>query len=89
MAEYPQGWLLRPMDAEGQKQAPWRTNPDQARASACVADIGTHAENLARYITALGIDELCADFTTFVAGRRLEDDANLLLRFHATRWTFV
>jgi hypothetical protein len=66
VAEYPQGWLLRPIDAEGQKQAAWRTNPDQAGASACVADIGTHAENLARYITALRIDELCADFTTFV-----------------------
>jgi predicted dehydrogenase len=81
VAEYPQGWLLRPIDAEGQKQAAWRTNPEQAGASACVADIGTHAENLARYVTALRIDELCADFTTFVEGRRLEDDANLLLRY--------
>ena len=80
VAQYPQGWLLRPIDAEGQKQAVWRTNPEQAGASACVADIGTHAENLARYITSLRIEELCADFTTFVEGRRLEDDASLLLR---------
>ena len=70
VAQYPQGWLLRPIDAEGQKQAVWRTNPEQAGASACVADIGTHAENLARYITSLRIEELCADFTTFVKGRR-------------------
>jgi len=81
VAQYPQGWLLRPIDAEGQKQAVWRTNPEQAGASACVADIGTHAENLARYITFLRIEELCADFTTFVEGRRLEDDASLLLRY--------
>ena len=51
VAEYPQGWLLSPVDAEGQKQAAWRTNPQQAGASGCVGDIGTHAENLARYIT--------------------------------------
>ena len=81
VAQYPQGWLLRPIDAEGQKQAVWRTNPEHAGASACVADIGTHAENLARYITSLRIEELCADFTTFVEGRRLEDDASLLLRY--------
>ena len=79
--EYPQGWLLRPIDAEGQKQAAWRTDPDQAGASACIGDIGTHAENLARYITGLEIEELRADFKTYVAGRRLEDDADLLLRY--------
>jgi predicted dehydrogenase len=79
--EYPQGWLLRPIDAEGQKQAAWRTDPDQAGASACIGDIGTHAENLARYITGLEIEELRADFNTYVVGRRLEDDADLLLRF--------
>jgi predicted dehydrogenase len=81
VAEYPQGWLLRPVDAEGQKQAAWRTNPQLAGASGCVGDIGTHAENLARYVTGLEIEELCADFTAFVAGRRLEDDGSLLLRF--------
>ncbi len=81
IVEYPQGWLLRPIDAEGQKQAVWRTDPEKAGASACVGDIGTHAENLARYITGLEIEELRADFNTYVAGRRLEDDADLLLRY--------
>jgi predicted dehydrogenase len=81
VVEYPQGWLINPIDEEGQKQAAWRTNPEQAGASSCVGDIGTHAENLTRYITGLEIDELCADFTTFVQGRLLEDDANLLVRF--------
>jgi predicted dehydrogenase len=81
IAEYPQGWLLGPIDIEGQKQAAWRTNPRQAGASGCIGDIGTHAENLARYITGLEIEELCADFSTSVEGRRLEDDATLLLRY--------
>jgi predicted dehydrogenase len=81
VVEYPQGWLINPIDEEGQKQAAWRTNPEQAGASSCVGDIGTHAENLTRYITGLEIDEICADFTTFVKGRLLEDDANLLVRF--------
>ncbi|MGB9275707.1 MAG: Gfo/Idh/MocA family oxidoreductase [Terrimicrobiaceae bacterium] len=81
VAEYPQGWLGKPIDAEGQKQASWRTNPEEAGASSCLGDIGTHAENLARYITGLEIEELCAEFTTFVEGRKLEDDANLLIRY--------
>lgn len=79
--EYPQGWLLNPIDADGQKQAAWRTNPAMAGASGCVGDIGTHAEHLARYITGLAIDSLCADFQTHVPGRRLEDDASMLLRY--------
>jgi predicted dehydrogenase len=81
VVEYPQGWLINPIDEEGQKQAAWRTNPEQAGASSCVGDIGTHAENLARYISGLEIDQVCADFTTFVKGRILEDDANMLIRF--------
>ncbi|MBV9672530.1 MAG: Gfo/Idh/MocA family oxidoreductase [Verrucomicrobia bacterium] len=81
VAEYPQGWLLDAIDAEGQKQASWRTDPSKAGASSCIGDIGTHAENLGRYISGLEIDELCADFTTFVQGRRLEDDGNLLVRY--------
>jgi predicted dehydrogenase len=81
VAEYPQGWLIQPIDAEGQKQAAWRTDPSRTGASSCIGDIGTHAENLGRYITGLQIDELCADFTTFVPGRRLEDDGNLLVRY--------
>jgi predicted dehydrogenase len=81
VAEYPQGWLLDKIEATGQKQAAWRSDPKKAGASCCVGDIGTHAENLGRYITGLKIDELCADFTTFVPGRRLEDDANMLIRY--------
>jgi predicted dehydrogenase len=81
VAEYPQGWMIQPIDAEGQKQAAWRTDPSRTGASSCIGDIGTHAENLGRYITGLEIEELCADFTTFVPGRRLEDDGNLLLRY--------
>lgn len=81
VAEYPQGWLLTPLDSEGQKQAAWRTNPELAGSSSCIGDIGTHAENLGRYITGLEIEELCADFTTFVEGRRLEDDGNLLIHY--------
>ena len=58
VSEYPQGWLVKPIDEDGQKQASWRTDPQQAGASGCIGDIGTHAENLGRYITGLQIDEL-------------------------------
>jgi predicted dehydrogenase len=81
VAEYPQGWLLDKIEAEGQKQAAWRSDPKKAGATCCLGDIGTHAENLGRYITGLEIDSLCAEFTTFIPGRVLEDDANLLLRY--------
>ncbi len=81
IAEYPQGWLAMPLETEGQKQASWRTDPAQSGISCCVGDIGTHAENLAEYITGLSIQEVCADIATFVAGRALEDDANILVRF--------
>jgi len=81
VAEYPQGWLLDRIEAEGQKQAAWRADPKKAGASCCLADIGTHAENLGRYITGLEIDSLCAEFTSFIPGRQLEDDANLLIRY--------
>jgi predicted dehydrogenase len=81
VAEYPQGWLLDKIESDGQKQASWRLDPKRAGASSCVGDIGTHAENLGRYITGLHIDELCAEFTSFIPGRKLEDDANLLIRY--------
>jgi len=81
VAEYPQGWLLNKIEDSDQKQAKWRTNPDIAGISCCVGDIGTHAEHLARYITGLEIDKLCADLTTYVPGRLLEDDANILVRY--------
>jgi len=81
VAEYPQGWLLDQIEAAGQKQAAWRTDPARAGASCTLGDIGTHAENLGRYITGLEIESICAEFTTFIPGRLLEDDANLLVRY--------
>jgi predicted dehydrogenase len=82
VVEYPQGWLNAALEETGQKQADWRTDPKRAGISCCMGDIGTHAENLAEYITGLQITELCADLTTFVPGRPLEDDGNVLLRFN-------
>ncbi|MHB9030648.1 MAG: Gfo/Idh/MocA family protein, partial [Candidatus Latescibacterota bacterium] len=79
VVEYPQGWLATPIEAQGQKQASWRTDPKRSGAVNCMGDIGTHAENLAEYITGLRITELCADLTTFVEGRVLDDDGNVLL----------
>lgn len=80
VVEYPQGWLATALEQSGQKQAGWRTDPSQAGISCCMGDIGTHAENLAEYITGLKIVELCADLSTFVPGRKLDDDGNVLLR---------
>ena len=81
VVEYSQGWLSTRLEATGQKQAAWRSDPKRSGAAGCMGDIGTHAENLARYITGLHIDELCADLSTFVKGRQLDDDGNILLRF--------
>jgi predicted dehydrogenase len=81
VVEYPQGWLATRLEESGQKQASWRTDPARSGAAGCLGDIGTHAENLAEYITGLRIEELAADMTAFVDGRLLDDDANLLLRF--------
>jgi predicted dehydrogenase len=81
IVEYPQGWLSKRIETSGQKQASWRTDPKRSGAAGCMGDIGTHAENLARYVTGLSLDSLCADLSTFVAGRELDDDGNVLLRF--------
>jgi predicted dehydrogenase len=81
IVEYPQGWLSQPIESEDQKQAAWRTDPAKSGISCCMGDIGTHAENLAHYITGLKISELSADLTTFVDGRLLDDDGSVLLRF--------
>ncbi len=81
VVEYPQGWLATRLEASGQKQAAWRTDPKRSGAAGCIGDIGTHAENLAEYITGLQIEELAADITSFVKGRKLDDDGNVLLRF--------
>jgi len=81
VVEYPQGWLSRTVEKEDYKQAVWRTDPKQAGISSAMGDIGTHAENLAEYITGLQIKEMCADLTSFGEGRELDDDGNILLRF--------
>jgi predicted dehydrogenase len=81
VVEYPQGWLATRIEASGQKQAAWRTDPKRSGAAGCIGDIGTHAENLAEYVTGLQISELAADLTAFVKGRKLDDDGNVLLRF--------
>ena len=81
VVEYPQGWLATRLEGSGQKQAAWRTDPKRSGAAGAMGDIGTHAENLAHYITGLEISELCADLTAFVPGRRLDDDGNILVRF--------
>lgn len=81
VVEYPQGWLATRLEESGQKQAAWRTDPKRSGAAGSIGDIGTHAENLAEYITGLKIKELAADITAFVKGRKLDDDGNVLLRF--------
>lgn len=81
IVEYPQGWLSTFLEGTDSKQASWRTDPKRSGKAGCMGDIGTHAENLAEYITGLKIVELCADLTTFVEGRMLDDDGNVLLRF--------
>ncbi len=80
-AEYPQDWLTEPLEATGQKQADWRTDPARSGAGGCVGDIGTHAYNLACFVTGLAAEELAADLSTFVEGRRLDDNVHVMLRF--------
>lgn len=80
IVEYNQGWLAAPLERTGQKQADWRTDPARSGLGGAIGDIGSHAENLLATITGLTIDSLCADLSTFVPGRRLDDDANVLMR---------
>jgi len=82
IVEYPQGWLIDLVEATGQKQAAWRTDPERCGAAGAIGDIGTHCENLIEYITGLHITELCADLTIFVEGRLLDDDGNILLHYN-------
>ena len=79
--EYPQEWLTEPIEQQGQKQAEWRTDPARSGAGGCLGDIGTHAYQLANYVTGLALDQLCAELTAFVPGRRLDDNVNMLLRY--------
>lgn len=81
IAEYPQGWLSEPIEKEGQKQASWRTDPKYTGISNCVGDIGTHIENLAHFITDLNISSLSARLETFVEGRKLDDNAFILIKY--------
>ena len=78
---YHQGWLATKLEDEGAKQAEWRTDPERSGAAGAIGDIGSHAENLVSTVTGLELEAICADLTTFVPGRRLDDDGNLLLRF--------
>lgn len=78
--EYPQGWLSKLSEREGNAQAAWRTDPKKSGKSGCMGDIGTHAAHLAEYITGLKITDLCADLNVMVPGRHLDDDGNVLLK---------
>jgi predicted dehydrogenase len=79
--EYPQGWLSKLSEREGNAQAAWRTDPKKSGKSGCMGDIGTHAAHLAEYISGLKITHLCADLNIMVPGRALDDDGNVLLKF--------
>jgi predicted dehydrogenase len=81
IVEYNQGWLASQLEETGAKQAEWRTDPARSGIAGAVGDIGSHAENLVSTITGLEVAEICADLTTFVSGRRLDDDGNLLIRY--------
>jgi predicted dehydrogenase len=79
--EYPQGWLSKLSEREGNAQAAWRTDPKKSGKAGAMGDIGTHAAHLAEYISGLKITKLCADLNIMVEGRALDDDGNVLLRF--------
>ncbi|MDX5349713.1 MAG: Gfo/Idh/MocA family oxidoreductase [Paracoccaceae bacterium] len=79
--EYLQDWLVGPVERTGQKQALWRTDPQLSGQGGCIADIGTHAANLATFVTGLDLQAVLADLTAFEPGRRLDDNAAVLLRF--------
>jgi len=81
VSEYPQGWLTEPLERTGHVQASWRGDPERTGKTSCVGDIGTHAFHLAEYITGLKVTELYADLGTLVPGRKMDDDANMLLHF--------
>jgi len=79
--EYPQGWLSSKLEDTGNAQASWRTDPKRSGKAGCMGDIGTHAHQLAEYISGLKVTELCAELTAFVPNRLLDDDGAALLRF--------
>lgn len=79
--EYAQDWLAEPVEQTGQKQADWRTDPARSGAGGATGDIGTHAFNLANFVSGLTLDSLSADLQSFVAGRRVDDNAHVMLRY--------
>jgi len=79
--EYPQDWLAEPLEQTGQKQADWRTDPSRSGAGGCIGDIGTHAYNLADFITNIPVVDVSAELTTFVEGRRLDDDTHVRMHY--------
>ncbi len=79
--EYAQDWLAEPLENTGQKQADWRTDPARSGAGGSTGDIGTHAFNLANFVTGLTLDTLAADLQSFVPGRRVDDNAHVLMRY--------
>jgi predicted dehydrogenase len=79
--EYVQDWLTTALEKAGQKQAEWRTDPARSGPAGSLGDIGTHAFNLACFVTGLEVDQVAADVTTFVPGRRLDDNVHVMLRF--------
>lgn len=82
VTEYPQGYAVGDIENKGGGRiASWRTDPKIAGISNCIGDIGTHADNLGAYITGLEIDEMCAELSTFIPGRKLDDDGNILIRY--------
>jgi predicted dehydrogenase len=80
-AEYPQDWLSTKLEDSGQKQAAWRVDPQRAGVGGSLGDIGSHAEHLARYVSGLQLSEVCADVSSFVEGRQLDDNAHVLMRY--------
>ncbi|HET6996796.1 MAG TPA: Gfo/Idh/MocA family oxidoreductase, partial [Chitinophagaceae bacterium] len=79
--EYPQGWLSTFLEGSDQKQAAWRTDPTRSGIAGCMGDIGTHAFNLAEYVSGLKTIKLCADINIVVEGRKLDDDGAVLLKY--------
>ncbi len=81
VVEYAQGWLSRPIERDGDKQATWRADPAQSGVGGCIGDIGVHAFNIAEFVTGVQVEHMCADIAAVVPGRVLDDDCNILLRF--------
>lgn len=79
--EYPQDWLTEPLETTGQKQAAWRTDPRRSGPGGCIGDIGTHAYQLAGFIAGMQPSQLCAELSTFVPGRALDDNVQIMLRY--------